>query len=560
MLFSEGAVGEVREKIWVAVLGSLLLVLLRRLLFVGTRPWTKEYPPGPMALPFIGNLHQFPKKDMHLAYQKWAKEYGPIFSLKLGQQTLIVLASGEMIQKVVDKRSANYSDRPATYIRDLYENTHVIFRGYDDIWRLDRRLYHANLNMKAAQTYIPYQSVETLQLCIDLLKSPQLFFGHIRRTTASVASSLSYGFRISTTDSPIMAQMFKNGEYLFDLTARSKFLDWYPALRPLFRLVPTGLRPLASEAALHLKDEKEHFAKLYKNAVSSGMPSFSADIAASQKAWEGTTNGELLDDQTAAFTAGVAFEAGADTTKNTLIAFVQAMALFPEVVVKAHEELDRVVGDGSIPTVDDIKSLPYIRGIVKETLRWFPTTVSAALPHAATADDTIDGYDIPAGASILLAVWTVHNDPTVFPDPRTFEPDRHNVDLTIGETVQSSDISGRIWTFGAGRRICPGLHLAENTVSLAIARMLWAFDISREKDENGNEIDIDTAAITQSVAVCPLPFKYVGPVKSEPPLTYETHRCRILPRSAQRADVLRRDWAKTQDLLDDEGNYKKSPL
>lgn len=507
MLFSDTAITQTREKIWLAVLASLLLVILRRLLFIGTRPWNKEYPPGPMALPFIGNLHQFPKKDLHLAYQKWAKEYGPIFSLKLGQQTLIVLASGEMIKKVVDKRSANYSDRQHMYIRDLYENTHVLFRGYDDMWRLDRRLYHANLNMKAAQKYIPYQSVETLQLCVDLLDSPQLFFDHIRRTTTSVASSLSYGFRISTIESPVMAQMFKNSTFLFNLTARSKFLDWYPSLRPLFRLLPVRLRPLASESAVHLQDEKEHFAKLYNNAISSGMPSFSADIAASQKAWDGTTNGELLDDQTAAFTAGVAFEAGADTTKNTLIGFVQAMALFPEVVTKAHDELDQVVGDGRVPTIDDIKSLPYIRGIVKETLRWFPTTVSAALPHAATADDTIDGYDIPAGAGVLLAVWTVHNDPVVFPDPRRFEPSRHNVDLTVGESVQSSDLSGRIWTFGSGRRICPGLHLAENTLCLAIARMLWAFDIIKEKDENGNEIAINPAAITQSVAVCPLPFK-----------------------------------------------------
>jgi cytochrome P450 len=507
MLFKEAAVTQTREKIWWAALASLLLVILRRLLFVGTRPWNKEYPPGPMALPFIGNLHQFPKKDLHLAYQKWAKEYGPIFSLKLGQQTLIVLASGDMIKKVVDKRSANYSDRQNLYIRHLYEDTHVLFRGYDDMWRLDRRLYHANLNVKAAQRYLPYQSVETLQLCIDLLESPQLFFSHIRRTSTSIASSLSYGFRISTVDSPVMAQLFKNAAFLSDLALRSKFLDWYPALRPLFRFAPLWLRPLASEAAVHLKDEKEHFGKLYHDAVSTEMPSFSADIAASQKAWKGTANGELLDDQVAAFTAGVAFMAGADTTQNTLIGFVQAMALFPDVVTKAHEELDRIVGDGRLPTIDDIKSLPYIRGIVKETLRWLPTTVSAALPHAATADDTIDGYDIPAGAGIVLAVWTIHNDPNNFPDPRTFEPNRHNVDLTVGEAVQSSEVRNCIWTFGAGRRICPGLHLAENTLSLAIARMLWAFNISKAKDENGKEIAIDPTALTQAVAVCPLPFR-----------------------------------------------------
>lgn len=507
MLFNESAVTQTREKIWYAVLASLLLVILRRLLFIGTRPWNKEYPPGPQALPFIGNLHQLPGKDMHLAYQKWAKEYGPIFSLKLGQQTLIVLASGEMIKKVVDKRSANYSDRQKPYIGELYEDTHVIFRGHDDMWRLDRRLYHANLNINAAQRYIPYQLVETLQLCVDLLDSPERFFDHIKRTTSSVASSLSYGFRISSIDSPIMAQMFKNSTYLFKLSARSKFLDWYPSLRPLFRVVPTWLRPLAREAAMHLSEEKEHFGKLYHDAISTQMPSFSADIAASQKAWEGTPNGELLDDQAAAYTAGIAFEAGADTTKNTIIGFIQAMALFPNVVIKAHEELDRIVGNDRLPAIDDIKSMPYIRGTVKESLRWMPTTINGAIPHAATADDTIDGYDIPAGAGIALAVWTVNNDPAIFPDPRAFKPERYTVDLGVGEAAQASDVRERIWTFGAGRRICPGLHLAENTLSLAIARLLWAFDISKERDGDGEEIAIDPAALTQSVAVCPLPFK-----------------------------------------------------
>ena len=194
MLFNEKAVAQTREKIWLAVVASLLLLILRRLLFTGTRPWNKNYPPGPLALPIIGNLHQFPKKDIHLAYQKWAKQYGPIFSLQLGQRTLVVLASGELVRKLIEKRSANYSDRQNLYVRELYENTHVVFRGHDDMWRLDRRLYHANLNLNAAQRYIPYQSLESLQLCVDLLDTPERFFDHIKRASSSIASSLSYGF------------------------------------------------------------------------------------------------------------------------------------------------------------------------------------------------------------------------------------------------------------------------------------------------------------------------------------------------------------------------------
>lgn len=116
------------------------------------------------------------------------------------------------------------------------------------------------------------------------------------------------------------------------------------------------------------------------------------------------------------------------------------MALFSDVQAEAQKELDRVIDDGRIPDIDSIKELPYVRGVVEETLRWMPTTVGAALPHAVTTNDNIDGYDIPAGASVLLAVWTINNDPTHFPDPRRFEPARHNASLRAGEAAQASDI------------------------------------------------------------------------------------------------------------------------
>ena len=422
---------------------------------------------------------------------------------------MIVLASGGMIKKVVDKRSANYSDRLDSYARGLYENTHILPRGYDASWRIDRRLYHMNLNVNTVHRYVPYLSVETLQLCIDLLDDSENFFDHIKRMSSSVASSLSYGFRIDSADSPVMNHMFKYNAFFLVIISRSKFLDWYPGLRPLFRFLPIRLRPLARQAAKHLSDEKEHFSKLYDEAVSKDMPSFSKDIAAAQTAWKETPNGELLDHQAAAYTAGSAFEAGSDTTKNTITGFMQAMALFPEVVAEAHYELDSIIGEDRLPTIDDIPSLPYIRGIVKETLRWMPTAISGAAPHAATLDDKIDGYDIPAGAGVLLAVWTVNMDPELFPDPRRFEPRRHNVGLSAGEAAQASNVHDRDhWTFGAGRRICPGLHLAEKTLLLAFARILWAFDISKARDEHGNEIEIDPYAITtQSIAACPLPFR-----------------------------------------------------
>lgn len=72
----------------------------------------------------------------------------------------------------------------------------------------------------------------------------------------------------------------------------------------------------------------------------------------------------------------------------------------------------------------------------------------------------------------------------------------------------ASDIRDRDhWGFGAGRRICPGMHVAEGTLMLSIARILWAFSIAKAKDSQGKEIEVEQDEITQSIASRPLPFR-----------------------------------------------------
>lgn len=93
---------------------ALVLVGLWQLSKIGRRP--KNYPPGPPTLPIIGNLHQIPQEKRHLQFEKWAREYGPIYSLMLGTKVMIVLNSDLAIKDLVDKRGAIYSSRPEAYI------------------------------------------------------------------------------------------------------------------------------------------------------------------------------------------------------------------------------------------------------------------------------------------------------------------------------------------------------------------------------------------------------------------------------------------------------------
>src|SRR4051812_1389428 len=104
------------------------------------------------------------------------------------------------------------------------------------------------------------------------------------------------------------------------------------------------------------------------------------------------------------------------------------MLLFPEVQRKVQEEIDRIVGPDLMPTMDDEQDLQYARACMKEALRWMPTTILGAVPHAVTQDDEYMGYLIQKGADVMNNVWGIHMDENRHPNPRAFNPDRHKHD------------------------------------------------------------------------------------------------------------------------------------
>lgn len=219
------------------------------------------------------------------------------------------------------------------------------------------------------------------------------------------------------------------------------------------------------------------------------------------------------------------------------------MVLFPEVVKAAQEELDRVCGD-RLPMLEDLPDLPYICGCVKESLRWMPTDI-LGVPHAVIRDDEYMGYTIPKDASVLCYVWAIQNDPQRHREPRRFDPSRYSGDdQTAAEAANNPIASKRDhFVFGAGRRLCQGMHIAERSLFFAIARLLWAFDITKERDADGVEIEPDANNLAEGVFVLPKPFP-----------------ASIVPRSADKAEQLKEAWKKMEEeLLDADKQWKVLP-
>lgn len=165
-----------------------------------------------------------------------------------------------------------------------------------------------------------------------------------------------------------------------------------------------------------------------------------------------------------------------------------ACCAFPETLPRAWEELDRVVGSGRSPSLDDEKELPYVRAFVKEVLRWRSVAIIGGQPHAPVQDDYYNGWLIPKGAWVQGNVWAIHHHEREFPDPDRFAPERY---LKESELARPFPGERGYMTFGWGRRVCSGQALAEQGTWLSVARMLWGFKIEKARNGDGTEIPVD---------------------------------------------------------------------
>lgn len=190
------------------------------------------------------------------------------------------------------------------------------------------------------------------------------------------------------------------------------------------------------------------------------------------------------------------------------------MVTYPDVQKRAQEELDAVVGRTRVPTFSDLPHLPYIRAMVKEALRWRPVD-PLGLPHSSTEDDWYNGMFIPKGSIMIPNVWHLNRDPEIYgADAAHFNPARFlDADGEMISLAPETKEEGHV-TYGFGRRVCVGKHVANNSLFIDFAMMLWACMIEPGKDENGKVIPIDVDGCIEDGLVVWVPLAYsliIGP-------------------------------------------------
>lgn len=179
------------------------------------------------------------------------------------------------------------------------------------------------------------------------------------------------------------------------------------------------------------------------------------------------------------------FNAGTDTSSNTVEWAIAELIRHPNIMKRCQEEIESAVkGEQRNVKESDLPNLPYLQAVVKETLRLHPS-VPLLLPRKTVEACEIEGYYIPKNARVIVNAWGLQRDPGVWERPLEFDPDRF-----IGSSVDVRGSDFQIIPFGAGRRICAGMSMGIRMVQLILATLLHSFDLSLPNGQPPEALDM----------------------------------------------------------------------
>ncbi|KAH7394687.1 cytochrome P450 [Pyrenochaeta sp. MPI-SDFR-AT-0127] len=374
---------------------------------------------------------------------------------------------------------------------------------YGAEWRKQRKIYQSILNINAVTSLQPIQAAKATLTLQQLMQAPEKYYDSIRRYSTAVILSSVFGIRGPEFDHPNIQRLYHVQDQFTAImeTGAAPPVDVFP----LLKLLPTFLAPWrkwALSIRAHQRQLYFELIQIVKNRMSNGI-SRNCFMDVLLEEHQRTKNG--LDDEHIAYIGGVLMEGGSDTTASTLLSFLLAMVKYPRVLCKAQEEVDRICGSDKSPTFKDVEQMAYIKHCITEVY------------------DVYGNYAFSKGTAFLANTWAIHHDPEYYDAPEEFRPERYESnEFGYREKSKAFDGVRKTYGFGAGRRICPGQHLAENSLIINISKLVWAFNITPGIDPvSGAQLskeqvsDSIETAWTNGVLTAPKPFPVTLSVRSK---------------------------------------------
>ncbi|KAF5347404.1 hypothetical protein D9758_011278 [Tetrapyrgos nigripes] len=487
----------------VLISAILLCVILRY------RPSDKRrgfpLPPGPPRKPFFGNLFDIPREKAWLQFSKWHQQYGDMVYVEALGKSILVLNSMKPVNDLLVDKPNLYSDRPTfTMVGELMGlDNSIPLLPYGSTLRQHRKLCHTSLSPESVKKYHIIQEDAIALFLNHVLDKPQSFVEQLRLTAGRIIMSVTYGIPPTTPDDVYIVEAEETMEMIGKATVPGAHLvDLIPSLRTLPSWLPFNSIPKVAESGRNLiwsMISRPFDAVKADRAAGTARPSFALDCLEN---FDEDTMGlsEQQADHLVRWAAGAMYGAGGESTYATILTFMVAMVKFPEVQKKLQEEVDRVVGRGRLPTVQDRSNLPYVNASIKEALRWRPA-LPLSIARKLKSDDFYNGYFIPAGTIVIPNVWTISIDDRSGIPTEKFAPERF-----MEDQVRETALDSTAYAFGFGRRVCPGRYLGENNLFLLISGLTVTVNLSLAVDQKGRLKSCDPE-YTSGLVSHPVPYE-----------------------------------------------------
>ncbi|CAI0409772.1 unnamed protein product [Linum tenue] len=445
-----------------------------------------KLPPGPARLPIIGNIHNL-GLNPHKSLADLAKVHGPLMSLKLGQVTTIVASSPAVAKEILQKHDKLLSDRHITLAMEAGDihKFGLPLLPVDSKWRNLRKVCNSYVftprKLDSNQDLRREKITELLEgvrrnVCErpgEAVEVGRLVF----KASLNALSSTILSMDLADEEKSETAREFKELAQFKELASGMTHEAGTPNLGDFFPfLAKFDLQGIQRRIRVHMEKALNLFEWLIDQRLrerkSESYVSANDVLDTLLAINDDAENREEvhMDLQRIKYLFLDLFVAGTDTTATTLEWAMAELLRNPKALTKLKEELDQTIGKENHLNESDIPRLPYLQAVIKEIFRLHPP-LPLLLPHKAGVDVEIDGFTVPKGAQILVNLWAIGRDPMIWDDPNSFTPERF-----LGSEVDARGNHFELITFGAGRRICPGMSLAYRMLHMMLGSLVHWFD------------------------------------------------------------------------------------
>ncbi|TMJ84449.1 MAG: cytochrome P450 [Alphaproteobacteria bacterium] len=425
--------------------------------------------PHPPTKPVVGNMLSLDSTAPVQNLARLAKELGPIFWLDMMGAPLVVVSGHDLVNELSDEKRFDKAVRgPLRRVRAIAGDGLFTADTTEPNWSKAHNILLQPFGNRAMQSYHP----SMVDIAEQLVKKWE-------RLNADEEIDVVHDMTALTLDTIGLCGF----DYRFNSFYRR---DYHPFVESLVRSLETimmirGLplenlwmqkrrRDLASDVAFMNKMVDEIVAERRKNADAAGDKK---DMLGAMMTGVDRSTGEQLDDVNIRYQINTFLIAGHETTSGLLSCALYALLKHPDVLKKAYEEADRVLGPdiNAKPTYQQVTQLTYITQILKEALRMWPP--APAYGVSPLKDEMIGGkYSLKKNTFVTVLVLALHRDPTVWgPNPDAFDPENFSREAEAARPINA-------WKpFGNGQRACIGRGFAMHEAALATGMILQRFKL-----------------------------------------------------------------------------------